>query len=64
MSLDDIPFGPKGTKEGETDIIPFNGRFYINMERPGFNSWTNNGQGYETEQQARDVIDGKSSRFT
>ena len=45
------------------DVIVFNGRYYINMGRPGFNSKTNNGMGYDTEKKALDVIAGRRSRF-
>lgn len=44
------------------DVIEHAGRFYINMGRPGFNSRTNNRNGYATRQLAQDVIDGKRSR--
>lgn len=45
------------------DILEHQGRFYINMGRPGYNSHTNNRDGYETKKKAQDVIDGKRSRF-
>jgi hypothetical protein len=48
--------------EGSPDVIEHNGRFYINVGRPGFNSKTNNGAGYDSKKIAQEVIEGKRSR--
>jgi hypothetical protein len=42
---------PKFTMDGP-DVIEHNGRFYINMGRPGFNTRANNRDGYATRESA------------
>lgn len=45
------------------DIIEHDGRFYINGGRPGFNSRKNNGRGYDTEAEAREVLERHASEY-
>lgn len=47
--------------KGSPDVIEFMGRFYVNMDRPGFNSRTNTRDGYATKQKA---LDGELQRVS
>lgn len=55
-----IPFSSE--KSGPA-VFEHQGRWFINLGQPGYNSRTNNRAGYDSQQKAQDVIDGKRSRF-
>lgn len=44
------------TAESSADVIPHNGRWFINMGRPGFNCAANNRKGFASKGQATRVM--------